>query len=233
MDTLSPIGFNLSATYFAILSQISIFLPRALAALTILLIGALIARWLRKLVVRSLELVQVSRAVKDTPVEAFLSHADLSTKLEQVLGSIAYWLFMLLVLYTAVSVLGLQSLTIVLERVLGYIPRIVSAVVIIFLGLLVAGVLESVVKGSIRTIDDGRHARLVGKVASYLTMVIFVLAAVSELGIAEQFITILFIGFVTTITISLSLAIGLGSKEVVGKIVDEWYSNLRKDLSKK
>lgn len=213
------------------LAQVSGFLPQIISALIILLLGSLIARWFRSLVVKGLELLQLSKVMKNTPVEAFLTNAEISSKLENVVGSLVYWLFMLLVFHTTVSLLGLQSLTMVLNGVLSYIPKVFSAVLILFFGVLVAGILESLVKGSIKSID-GKHARVIGKVASYLTLVIFTLASVSELGIAQQFINTLFIGLIAMIAISFGLAFGLGSKDTVGKIVEEWYSDLKKDLKK-
>ena len=141
---------------------------------------------------------------------------------------------MLVVLQTAVSMLGLTSLSLILNKVLAYIPKIFSAMIILILGLIVAGILESVVKGAIRSIDglEAKRARIVGKITSYLTIVIFILASVSELGIAEQFITILFIGLVSMLTIAFGLAIGLGSKDVVHKVVDDWYTGLKKEMKK-
>lgn len=219
----------LSSLYLTSLAQTYAFLPKVVGALLILLIGTFIAKWIKKLIEKSLEVLQLSKAIKNTPLEAFFKHAEMGTKIEHIIGSVGYWLFMLLVIQTSVSVLGLLSLATILDQVLSYIPKIFSAVVILFFGVLIAGVLESVVKGSIRSID-GRHARLLGKVASYLTLTIFVLVSISELGIAQQFITILFIGLVSAVTISAGLAIGLGFKDVVHKMADDWYTNLKKDL---
>ncbi len=219
----------LSSLYLTSLAQTYAFLPKVVGALLILLIGTFIAKWIKKLIEKSLEVLQLSKAIKNTPLEAFFKHAEMGTKIEHIIGSVGYWLFMLLVIQTSVSVLGLHSLATILDQVLSYIPKIFSAVVILFFGVLIAGVLESVVKGSIRSID-GQHARLLGKVASYLTLTIFVLVSISELGIAQQFITILFIGLVSAVTISAGLAIGLGFKDVVHKMADDWYTNLKKDL---
>ncbi len=233
MDPItSSFSQQLSAMYYTTLTQMYAFLPKIVGALFVLILGTFLAKWVKKIVEKGLELLQFSKLIKNTPVEAFFKNAEWGSKVESIVGNIVYWLFMLLVFQTAVSVLGLSSLAYILDRVVAYIPTIFSAIVILFLGVLTAGFVESLVKGSIRTID-GKYARGLGKVASYLTLIIFVLAAISELGIAQQFITILFIGLVTTITLSLGLSIGLGSKEVVGQMIEEWYKNLRKDLKSK
>lgn len=230
MDS-SVFSSYVSNLYLTSLTQTYSFLPKIVGALLVLLVGTLIAKWIKKLLEKSLEWLHISKLIKNTPLEAFFHHAEMGTKIEHAIGTVGYWLFMLLVIQTSVSILGLQSLAVILNHVLSYIPRIFSAIMILFFGVLIAGVLESVVKGSIRSID-GHHSRLLGKIASYLTLTIFVLVAVSELGIAQQFIIILFVGLVTTITISMGLAIGLGSKDIVHKIAEDWYHNLKKDLDK-
>lgn len=232
MDTTNTLSTYFSSLYVTTVAQTYSFLPKIVGAFLILIIGTIIAKWIKKILEKSLEFLHVSKLIKNTPLEAFFEHGEMSTKIEHVLGNIGYWLFMLLVIQTAVSALGLQSLAGILDQVLSYIPRIFSAVLILFFGILIAGVLESVVKGSVRSID-GRYARLLGKFSSYMTLIIFALVAVSELGIAQEFIMILFVGLVTTVTISLGLAIGLGSKDIVHKVMDEWYTNLSKDLKSK
>jgi Na+/phosphate symporter len=160
-----------------------------------------------------------------------LINADL-TKLEVVIGGLVYWLVMLIVLHTTVSILGLEPLSQVLNTLLSYIPNVVSAILVLFFGVLLAGLVESLVKGAIRSID-GKAARLFGKITSYLVMSIAVLAAVSELGIARDFITILFVGFVATISVGLGLALGLGGQHVVRAMLDDWYQRVKKEVKGK
>lgn len=221
---------GLSPLIWQTINEISVFIPRLLAALAILLIGTAIARGIKRLVTRFLETIKVSSMVENTPIEHFLKNADLTNKIEVILGTIAYWLVMLVVLQTGASVLGLTPLTDLINRILNYIPNVVSAVLILFFGVLVAGVVESLVKGSIKTID-GKSARLLGKIASYLVVTVSALAAISELGIAKDFIVILFIGFVSTVTIGTGLALGLGGKTLVEKMLNRWYSTTMDEIS--
>lgn len=211
------------------MSQFSLFLPRILGSLLILIVGAAVARWLKRGLVNVLKSLKVSSLVEKTPVEHFLKNADLSQKIEDVVGSIVYWLLMLVVLNSAVAVLGLTSLSGVIEQVLAYIPNVVKAILVLFLGVLLAGLVESMIKGAIRSMD-GKAARLLGKVSSYLVMTISVLIAISELGIASEYIMILFVGFVAAVSLGAGLALGLGGKEVVNLILTNWYQQTKKEL---
>ena len=211
------------------LTEVATFFPRLLTALVILLVGVVIAKLLRRLVISFFETIKVSLAFKNTPVEHFLKNADLTTKVEEVIGGVVYWLLMLVVLQTAVSVLGLTSLSLILDRILGYLPSIISAILILFIGILLSGLVESLVKGSIKSMD-GKSSRLLGKVSSYLVMVLTVMMAISELGIATEFIMILFIGFVAFLSLGLGLSFGLGGQHVVRKMLEEWHQSFSKQV---
>ena len=115
-----------------------------------------------------------------------------------------------------------------MNRILLYIPNIFSAVLILFFGVLLAGLAETLVKGAVKAVD-GKSSRMLGTITSYLVMVVAILASISELGIAQGFITTLFTGFVASVAIAIGLAFGLGSKETVSKIMDEWYTRMKKE----
>ena len=65
---------------------------------------------------------------------------------------------------------------------------------------------------------------MLAKVASYLVVVVSAMAAINELGIAQSLINTLFIGVVATLSLGIGLAIGLGAKELVAKMLMDWYA---------
>lgn len=211
------------------LSSFSMFLPRLVGALLVFIIGAALARAVKAASIRVLDAVKVSNLVKKTPVEHFMKNAEVKQRLEIILGTAIYWLLMLLVLHTTVAILGLDPLSEVLDKVLSYIPNVFSAILVLFLGVVLAGLVESVVKGAIRTID-GKAARLLGKISSYLVITITTLIAVSELGIASEYIMVLFIGLIAALSLGFGLALGFGGKDIVNELLSDWYKRA-KDVS--
>lgn len=220
---------TLSSLFLDLYNQTSQYLPQLVAALLVLIIGAALAKFLRSIVVRLLEAARLSAMVKATPIGHFLENADLTEKVENLVGSLAYWLFMLVIIHTSVSLLGLEPLSVVLGKLIGYLPKILSALLVLFFGVLLAGIVESLVKGSIKTID-GHASRLFGKIASYLVMALSIMAALTELGIASVFITVLFIGIVSMIALGGGLAIGLGGQHLVRKMLEDWYKTVKTEL---
>ena len=83
--------------------------------------------------------------------------------------------------------------------------------------------MESLIKGPVSQVDV-RISRMLAKIASYLVVVVSALAAVNELGIAQSLINSLFIGVVATLTLGIGLSLGLGGKELVAKMLTDWYA---------
>jgi hypothetical protein len=215
-----------------IINNLLIFLPKILGALIIYLVGVVIAKLFKKVLNKVFNTIKLSAIINRSPLQFASESEDFGQKAVVFLTNAVYWLIMLVVLYAAVATLGLESLTLIFENILSYLPNVVSALFIIAAGAMVAGWSESFVKNSVKSIS--KHSALFfGKISSYFVITIAILIALSELGIAKEFITILFIGFVTIIALGMGLALGLGGKDVVSKILDNWYSNSIKKKSKK
>lgn len=223
-----------SALYSVWISTIgSVFqlFPHILGAIIVLVLGIVIGNWVKALTVKALQMVRFENFIKDSKFKAFLLKAEMTDKLEDVIGSIFKWIIVLTFFIAATNILGLTTVSNVLVGVLAYVPNVISAVIVMAIGILLAGIVEGVVKGALASVDL-KTSRLMGKIASYAVATIATLAAFSELKIASAFINILFIGFVAMLALGFGLAIGLGAKDVIGQALSDWYKELKKDLKK-
>lgn len=205
--------------------------PQVLGAILVATLGIVIGNWAKSMLIKSLQMLRFENLIKDSKFKAFLVKAEITDKVEEVIGSILKWLIVLTFFIAATNILGLSTVSNVLGGVLGYVPNVVSAVIVMAIGVLLAGIVEGVVKGALASVDL-KTARLMGKIASYTVVTITTLAAFSELKIASSFINILFIGFVAMLALGFGLAIGLGAKDVIGAALSDWYKELKRDLKK-
>lgn len=223
-----------TALYTVWVSTITSFLalfPHILGALIVASLGIIIGNWIKTLAVKSLQMIRFETLIKDSKFKAFLVKAEVTGKVEEVIGSILKWLIVLTFFIAATNILGLTTVSNVLVGVLGYVPNVISAVIVLAIGVLLAGLVEGIVKGALASVDL-KTARLMGKIASYTVVTITTLAAFSELKIASSFINILFIGFVSMLALGFGLAIGLGAKDVIGQALSDWYKEMKHDLKK-
>lgn len=206
-------------------------LPNIFGAILVATVGLILGNWVKSITIKSLQMLRFENLIKDSKFKAFLIKAEVTDKVEEVIGSILKWLIVLTFFIAATNILGLTTVSNVLGGVLGYVPNVVSAVIVMAIGVLLAGLIEGLVKGALATVDL-KTSRLMGKIASYTVVTITTLAAFAELKIASSFINILFIGFVAMLALGFGLAIGLGAKDVIGQALSDWYRELKHDLKK-
>jgi hypothetical protein len=225
-------GLALQSAWQNTIASIFYFLPNLIAAIVLFVIGFILANWAKKLTLQLLKKLQLSKLLANTGFEEFLSKAEVSLKAEEIAGGLIKWLVILVFFVASVNVLGLTTVSQVLAAILAYIPRIFSAIIVLTIGILVAGLVEGLIKGALFNIDI-KAARLLAKIGSYLVVIFAILTAINELGIAQVLIGTLFTGFVAMLALGLGLAIGLGSKDLVARILNDWYEDLKKELKKK
>ncbi len=194
---------------------------RLLVAGAVVVVGVVIVKFLQGLLQEGLKKIRTAKVFKQSPIGEYTKDAELASSIEKFISEVVFWLLMLVVFDAAANILGLVWLSSLFDQVLSFLPNLFSAGVIIVFGALLASLLESIVKNSIKPFDV-RLARLSGKSAGYITMSLALLIAVSELGIARDFILILFIGMVSAIALAIGLGLGLGSQHFVKDVLERW-----------
>lgn len=227
-DILATWQAAVTTAVSGLLNSFILFLPNLIGAILVFVLGWVLADFLGKLTMRLLQAVRLSDWVSSPAVNKFFKEAGWADKIEQALGQAVRFLTILVFFVATVNILGLTAVSLVLTGILAYIPNVIAAILILVLGTLLAGVVESLVKGSLGAVDL-KTSRLLGKTSSYIVLIFTIMAALSQLNIAAEFVRTLFMGIVATISIGLGLSIGLGSKDLVSRILTEWYENFRKE----
>lgn len=202
--------------------------PSILGAIIIFSIGLVVAVWVKKLVVELLKLVRFDKLTESSGVDAYLKKADIKNSTVELLGIVFQWLIILVFFLTSVDILGLSAVSRVLGSVLGFVPNVVAAALILAAGYIIADVVNGLVRGVLISVDHDL-AKPVGKLARWLIIVIAFFAAVDQLQIAQGLISTFFQGLTYTLVLVVGLSVGLGSKDLVARILNDWYEKIKKE----
>jgi hypothetical protein len=203
------------------------FLPSILGALILFTIGWILAGWLKTLTSKLINITKISSLFKNPALTDFLKNAQVSHKVEDLVGEIVKWLVVALFFVASINLLGITAISLFLNGIIAGIPTLIAAIITLAIGVAVAGFLEKVVKGSLGSIDPST-SRLMGKVVSYSVMTFFILAALSQMGIASFFINTVFIGFIFALALALGIGLSLGSKDLIKGLLEKWYKKIEK-----
>lgn len=204
------------------------FLPNILGALIIFTLGWIVAGIIKGLVLRVLTILQIEPFAEKMGLSRALQKAGATIGPSELLGEIVKWAIVLVFLNPAVEVLGLSQVTQVLNRVLLYIPNVIVAVLILMFGVIFADLTGQFVKGTASALGAST-ANALEVITRYAIIVFVILAALSQLGIAQQLIATLFTGLVAMLAIAGGLAFGLGGKDLAAEILTSLKESLEKE----
>lgn len=202
------------------------FVPLLLSAVIVFLVGWIVAVALGKLV------EQVIRALR---VDSFLARLDFEKTLERAgmrlnsgafVGGLVRWFLIIVSLLAAVNILGLTDVSNFLRDVLGYLPNVVVAALILVIAALVAETAERLVRGSVEAAGL-RKGGLVGAVARWAVWVFALVAAFQQLGVAVSILNTVTQGLIAMLAIAFGLAFGLGGKEAASAVIDRMMRDVR------
>lgn len=214
-------GDVLSLSLKSVWLGIADFIPTFLAAVIIAIIGWIIGAILCKLVSQLIKLAKVDNALRAAGVEKVVEKAGFKLDSGAFLGALVKWFFIIVFLVAALDVLGLKEVTAFLKDVvLGYLPQVIVAALIILVAAVVADAAQKLVVGTAKAANI-KSAHLAGSITRWAIWIFAILAAIMQLGIAVNFINTLFTGLIIAISLALGLAFGLGGQDAAAKYIEK------------
>lgn len=193
-------------------------LPSIAMAFLVLILGLLIAPILGNIAKRFVRLTKIDSFAERAGFIEEVKNIGISMSISGLVGGLVKWFFLIAFIIASVEILEWGRLTDVLYELLFFIPNVIVAVVILTLGLVLAGFAEKAVMKKLEISKAPvAHGQMIAKSAKWAIMVFTSLTAVHQLGIAQELIVILFAGIILT----LSLAFGLGGREKAAEIIEK------------
>lgn len=187
------------------------FLPRLGGAIALLLIGLLLARLLTRLLARAMQAIGVDRLADRGGVTDVLRASGLGGSLAGLVARAIRIFLTIVVVFAAVSLLGLQFLSISLNQAILELPRLFIAAALVLAG--------AVVGGAARQRTDRLTYQLdfpvpLGQIVQIAVLAIFGILAAAEIGIATALLLVMIGVLLAAVSGTFTLAFGLGSREV-------------------
>ena len=198
------------------LTLVFAFVLRSFGLLVILLIGWLLASALAKAVTFLLRKVGFGRIADRIGLSRIGQQAGIKSDAVGILGKLVYWFIFLTFLVPVVNVLGSNTVSDLLGRVIGYLPNVFVAVLVLFLGMLAAIVVADLVRGASANAQIS-NPNLFANIARYTILSFVALLALEQLGIATSLLNILFTAIVGAAALAAGPAFGPGGQETARK----------------
>jgi Conserved TM helix len=214
---------GLEQAYQNLVHMLAEFLPRFVVMLVIILGGLLVAYALKYVLRGLLHLTKLDRLSEEAGASRVLRMAALPSMTE-VLSRSIFWVVLLGFILIGISVLGVAGLQEQISRLLQLLPEIVVAILILFLGLIIANFFS---RAALLAAVNAGYAS--PKMLSWsIRFVIWILAismALEELGVARQTVIAAFSIVFGALMLGLAIAFGLGGQNLARGFLERHLSD--------
>jgi Conserved TM helix len=183
---------SIGDTFTNLLSNVVNVAVKVLIFLAIMLLGWLVARWLRKWLASLLERVGFDRAADRGGLNRMLGNyraSDLTARL-------IVFAFLLFVLQLAFGIFGPNPVSALIAGVIAWLPKLFVAVVIVVVAAAVAGWVHDLIAQGLGGLSYGRT---IATIAQGLVLGLGIIAALNQIGVASSVTIPLLVAVLATI----------------------------------
>ena len=211
--------------------KFKVFLPNLLAMLVIMVLGIVLARIVRIILIKSLTAINFDSWSDRMGFTTLMRKGDLWAKPSATLGAVIFWLLIIVTLMIGLSALNIPAIDSLVEQFFGYVPRVFSAAMILLIGYVLAGFISQGVL--IAAVNSGyQYSKLLAKAIRTLLMVLILAMAMEQLQIAPSIVLAAFSIIFGGIVVALSISFGVGGIDAARRMIERETVEKRSEEAK-
>lgn len=207
------------------LSQFFNAVPYIIGALLILVIGWIVAGWVGTIITKVAHAIKVDEVGDKVGINQFLKKSGTPLRASGIFGEIVKWVIRLVFVEMAAAQLGMAQVTAVINQILGFIPNVVVAILILGVGAFLGQMLGGLARGFFSESKVG-NPELMARLVNIAILAFAVIAALNQLQIAAIVVNTLYIGLVAAVAIACGLAFGLGGRDTAARLTERWTAQV-------
>jgi small-conductance mechanosensitive channel len=198
-------------------------LPKFLLAVVIVLIGWIVSSLVAKFVKKLLRTIGADRLAERLNQIEVIYKSKLRIVPSVLLSKILYYLLFFIFIIIATDVLGIEAVILLMGSLLGYIPRLLSALLVFVVGVLVADFLKKIVLTTCQSLGIPA-AGLIANVVFYFLFLNVIMITLTQAGINTDFIQDNLSILLAGVVLAFAIGYGLASRYIVANFLSSFYN---------
>src|SRR4051794_35899794 len=216
----SPRTRSCARTTGSAADSIGSFIPRFAGVPVLLVVGFVAVAVIRRVLVRVLRAAGLDDAGERWGAADVLERFGFDRSLSKVLGGAVRVGLLLVVLFAALSLLGLQFLSASLNAAILYLPRVLFAFLLVLAGMVISEFVRRQVDRLATQMDIPGP---LGGLAQAVVLAVFVVTALAQVGVPTQILLVLVAVLLAAAALTLALAFGIGGREMAREVSARRY----------
>ncbi len=197
------------------------FAPKLIIAIVFFIVGWVLGSLVAKAFEHVFTALKVDKLFQSVRADEFMKRAGMNLNTGYFVGQVIKWFIIIVFLLPSLKLVGLDLVaTFLQESVLGFLPRVVVAALILIIATVLADALSKAIVASAKAMNL-HSANMLGTVSKYAVWVFAFIIALGQLGIAETYMNILFAGIIGMLAVAGALSFGLGGKDAASRFISK------------
>ena len=197
------------------------FAPKLVISVVFFVVGWVLGNIIAKSLEHVFSALKVDNLLKSVGVDNFFGKTGMNLNSGYFVGQVVKWFIVIVFLLPSLNLVGLDSIGAFLkDDVLGFLPRVVVAALILIIAAIIAEGVSKTVSASARTISL-TSANMLGAITKYAVWIFALIIALGQLGIANYYMSVLFTGIIAMLSLGGALAFGLGGRDAAARLIEK------------
>jgi small-conductance mechanosensitive channel len=197
--------------------QLVEIVPKVLLALFVLVVGYIVARVVRKIVLHVFDFFGLDKLACKVNMDKALRSIGIKRNVSGILGFLVFWLILLVALLLMSEALDLGAVSEAIGAIVAYIPHLIAGLLILVIGLLLGRFLRDIVSTSLARTGIAA-SEILGVIVQVIIVIFVCLLALKQVGFDVSVITTNVSVILGVLLVSIGLAIALAVRPVLENI---------------
>lgn len=193
--------------------RMALFLPRLFALMSFIAVGILVGLAMKAVFQHLLRAARVDVLSERWGLQASLAKAGFKQPFSQIMSRLIFWTIFIIFVLMGVDALGLPTTADLMGQLLGYLPSVLAAGLLILVGVLLGNFLAEATL--IATVNAQiQEARLISGLVRWGIFLFTAAMVLTQLGIAKEIVVAAFSIVFGGVVMALAIAVGLGGRNI-------------------
>lgn len=207
-------------------------LPNILMGFAFVIAAILIYKitiWIVKKLLKATRIEKLNNLVNNNDL---LQNSNVKVDLSSIIIGVLKFILVLFILIIGAEFLNLKIVSEQIGKLLEYLPRLIIGLLIFVFGTYLASQAKKLIFNLMKSLDAG-GAKTLSSIVFYLLFVFVSITALNQIGVETEIISNNLSYFIGAALIAITIAVGLGSRDIVYRLILGFYTKKNLEIGMK
>lgn len=217
------IGLNFSLLESLYQEMVLVF-PKVVGGIIFIILSYILLRLILILTKYILKLSKIDKLKNALNNSEALKNSSIEIDPSKIILQFVRLFIILLIIIIGSDIFGLTVVSNQIGRIVDYLPQFFSAVLIFAGGFYLANYIKTFLRSLIKSIDLN-GANIISNIIFYIILIFTIVTSLNQAGVNTDLITNNLSLILGSVFLTLAIAFGLGSKDVIYRLLLSFYTN--------